>query len=71
MAGIERVIIVVLDSAGVGALPDAALYGDEGANTLGHIGDAGPLAVPNMEALGLGNIKIGRASCRERVYHPV
>ncbi len=56
MAGIERVIIVVLDSAGVGALPDAALYGDEGANTLGHIGDAGPLAVPNMEALGLGNI---------------
>ncbi len=55
-SGINRVFIVVLDSAGVGALPDAADYGDEGANTLGHIGDAVGLTVPTMEALGLGRI---------------
>jgi len=55
-AGINRVFIVVLDSAGVGALPDAADYGDQGANTLGHIGDAVGLTVPTMEALGLGRI---------------
>ena len=53
---IKRVFIVVLDSAGVGALPDAADYGDEGANTLGHIGDAVGLTVPTLEALGLGRI---------------
>ena len=53
---IKRVFIVVLDSAGVGALPDAADYGDQGANTLGHIGDAVGLTVPTLEALGLGRI---------------
>ena len=57
---ISRVFIIVLDSAGVGFLPDAGEYGDSGgdlgANTLGHIGDAVGLTVPNMEALGLGRI---------------
>ncbi|HOC29166.1 MAG TPA: phosphopentomutase [Treponemataceae bacterium] len=56
MRKINRVFIIVLDSAGAGFLPDAADYGDLGANTLGHIGEAVGLTVPNMEALGLGNI---------------
>ena len=53
---IRRVFIVVLDSAGVGFLPDAGDYGDLGANTLGHIGEAVGLNVPTMELLGLGRI---------------
>ncbi len=52
----DRVILIVLDSAGVGALPDAFQYGDEGANTLGHIADELSLVMPNCGALGLGNI---------------
>ena len=55
-SGIHRVFVVVLDSAGVGALPDAADYDDLGANTLGHIGDEVGLTVPTMETLGLGRI---------------
>ncbi len=54
---IDRVIIVVLDSMGVGELPDAAEYGDEGSNTLGNIARAvGGLNLPHFESLGLGNI---------------
>ena len=57
---IRRVFVIVLDSAGVGYLPDAGEYGDNGgdlgANTLGHIGDAVGLTVPVMESLGLGRI---------------
>ncbi|HSQ34827.1 MAG TPA: phosphopentomutase, partial [Candidatus Binatia bacterium] len=54
---INRVIVIVLDSVGVGSLPDAAAYGDEGANTLGHIAaGCGGLALPNLQRLGLGNI---------------
>ncbi|WP_258359191.1 phosphopentomutase [Moorella sulfitireducens (nom. illeg.)] len=53
---IDRVIIIVLDSVGVGELPDAAKYGDEGSNTLGHIAARVDLRLPNMGRLGLGNI---------------
>lgn len=61
-----RAIILVLDSFGLGAAPDAADFGDEGSDTLGHIADVcargdaddrgrqGPLYVPNMTRLGLG-----------------
>jgi phosphopentomutase len=50
-------IVLVLDSVGVGALPDAAAYGDEGSNTLGNTAKAyGGLAMPNLGAMGLGNI---------------
>ncbi|MFZ5669550.1 MAG: phosphopentomutase [Pseudomonadota bacterium] len=60
-----RAVLLVLDSLGVGALPDADLFGDAGADTLGHIaawcaqgradvGRRGPLAIPNLERLGLG-----------------
>lgn len=54
---IDRVFLLVLDSVGVGSLPDAAAFGDEGANTLGHIAERrGGLKLPNLEKLGLGNI---------------
>lgn len=53
----KRIAIVVLDSVGVGALPDAHLYGDEGSNTLGHVAKAlGGLKMPNAAKLGIGNI---------------
>lgn len=53
----KRAIIIVLDSVGIGALPDAAEFGDAGANTLGHIYEKrGRLDIPNMLRLGLGNI---------------
>ena len=53
----SRVALVVLDSFGVGALPDAGDYGDEGVNTLKHIVEAtGDLKIPNMRKLGLFNI---------------
>ena len=53
----NRVILIVLDSVGIGALPDAKLYGDEGANTLNHIAEQyADLKIPNLINLGLGNI---------------
>ena len=53
----KRAIVIVLDSLGVGALPDAADFGDAGSNTLGHILEAYPqLNIPNMRALGLGRV---------------
>jgi phosphopentomutase len=53
----RRAIILVLDSVGIGELPDAHLYGDVGSNTLGNIAKvAGGLKLPNMGRLGLGNI---------------
>lgn len=55
---IDRVIWIVLDSVGMGALPDAHKYGDENSNTIGNISKAvGGLNLPNMERLGLGNIE--------------
>jgi phosphopentomutase len=53
---IARVVIIVMDSVGVGALPDAAQYGDEGSNTLGHISEATSLELPRLVSLGLGSI---------------
>jgi phosphopentomutase len=52
----DRVIWIVLDSVGIGELPDAADYGDVGRNTLGHIADSRPLNIPNLVRLGLANI---------------
>ncbi|MCL5981630.1 MAG: phosphopentomutase, partial [Firmicutes bacterium] len=53
--GIKRAIIIVLDSLGVGALPDASLYGDAGSNTLANIGKAtGGLNLPLLQSFGLG-----------------
>jgi phosphopentomutase len=53
----ERVIWIVLDSVGIGALPDAADYGDVGRDTLGHIARSRALRLPNLVRLGLANIK--------------
>jgi phosphopentomutase len=53
----ERVIWIVLDSVGIGELPDAADYGDVGRDTLGHVARSRPLELPNLVRLGLGNIK--------------
>ena len=52
----QRIIWIVLDSVGIGEMPDAAAYGDVGSNTLGNIARLRPLHLPNFAALGLGNI---------------
>jgi len=51
-----RVILLVIDSAGIGELPDAAVYGDEGSNTIGNIAAQVGLAVPFLRSLGLGRV---------------
>jgi phosphopentomutase len=51
-----RVFWIVLDSVGIGELPDAPDYGDVGRNTLGHIAESRPLQIPNLVRLGLANI---------------
>ena len=53
----ERVILMVFDSVGIGAMPDAAKYGDAGRDTLGHIAERHGLRVPNLVRLGLANIR--------------
>ena len=54
---VDRVLLVVCDSFGVGAAPDAEHYGDAGANTLGHVAEAvGGLRAPHLAALGLGAV---------------
>lgn len=56
---INRVIVIVLDSVGIGEAPDAAAFGDVGSHTLGNIARAvGGLNLPNMEKMGLANIAI-------------
>jgi phosphopentomutase len=55
---VPRACVIVLDAVGAGALPDAAAYGDEGSDTLGNVARAvGGLDLPNLEALGLGNVE--------------
>jgi phosphopentomutase len=56
MVAWERVVWVVLDSVGIGELPDAADYGDVGRTTLGHIAESRPLKIPSLIRLGLANI---------------
>ena len=55
---INRTIIIILDSVGIGELPDADQYGDVGAHTLGNMArEVGGLEIPNLEKLGLGKIE--------------
>jgi phosphopentomutase len=56
MATFDRVVWIVLDSVGIGALPDAADYDDVGRSTLGHIAESRTLGLPNLVKLGLANI---------------
>lgn len=65
----KRVFLIVLDSVGIGELPDARNYGDEGSNTLGVCYNTGRLEIPNMRAMGLCNID--GAECGEKVASPV
>lgn len=53
---INRAVVVVLDSVGIGQAPDAPEFGDFGVNTLGNISNTVGLDVPNMQKMGLGNI---------------
>ena len=52
----KRVFLIVLDSFGIGAMPDAESFGDVGVNTLGACATSQKLDIPNMTAAGLGNI---------------
>jgi len=69
----KRVIIIVIDSLGVGALPDAQNYGDAGADTFAHIVDRmekeGGISIPNLLKLGFGNIE-GAAGGKLKQDHP-
>ena len=52
----SRAIVIVMDSVGIGELPDAAAYGDEGSNTLGNLARRVPLQVPTLRSLGLARV---------------
>jgi phosphopentomutase len=52
----NRAIVIVMDSVGIGELPDAHLYGDEGSNTVGNIHRAVPLHIPTLRSLGLARL---------------
>jgi phosphopentomutase len=53
----RRICLMVLDSAGIGEMPDAANWGDAGSDTLGHILASRKVSLPNLQKLGLGNIR--------------
>ncbi len=53
----DRIIWIVLDSVGIGEMPDAAAFGDEGSDTLGNIARVRPMRLPNLSRLGLSNIR--------------
>lgn len=53
----KRICLVVLDSAGIGEMPDAAAWGDAGSDTLGNVLKSRALTLPNLQKLGLGNIR--------------
>ena len=58
MKKFKRVFLIVIDSLGIGEMPDAADYGDVGADTLGHISEcAGDFYIPNLQRLGMANLK--------------
>ena len=62
----KRVVLIVLDSVGVGEMPDAQMYGDKGSHTLGHTFEAcNGLNIPNLKKLGLGNIEGVKALGKE------
>ena len=52
----SRVILIVIDSVGIGEMPDAASYGDEGSNTVGNIARVRPLRIPTLRSFGLGRL---------------
>ena len=65
----KRVFLIVLDSFGIGEMPDAKKYGDEGSNTLAAIVKSEKYDTPNLEKLGLFNIE--GVNCKENVENPL
>ena len=57
MEHFNRITLIVLDGAGIGAMPDAPDWGDAGSDTFGHICESRQLSLPNLQSLGLGNIR--------------
>src|SRR5438034_5513960 len=53
----SRITLIVLDGAGIGAMPDAPEWGDAGSDTFGHICESRAVRLPNLQGLGLGNIR--------------
>src|SRR5438477_4786915 len=53
----NRITLIVLDGAGIGAMPDAPEWGDAGSDTFGHISESREVRLPNLQSLGLGNIR--------------
>ena len=64
----NRIFLIVLDSFGIGAMPDSEAFGDVGVNTLASCAKSEKLHIPNMIAAGLGNI--AGVSCLPKVEHP-
>lgn len=65
----KRIFLIVLDSVGIGEMPDAAAYGDEGSNTVGAASKSSYFSMPNMKKLGLFNIE--GVTCVNREENPV
>ena len=65
MGPYKRAVVVVCDGLGVGAAPDAALFGDAHSDTLGHVLSIGHARIPNLSALGLGNLPPTCSAARE------
>ena len=65
MGPYKRAVVVVCDGLGVGAAPDAALFGDAHADTLGHVLSLGHARIPNLSTLGLGNLPPTCSAARE------
>ena len=69
---IKRVFLIVLDSFGIGEMPDSNLYGDEGSNTLAAVADNPNFNCPNLTKLGLFNIDgIGEMLSKRAVAKPL
>lgn len=57
MGKYKRIFLIVIDSLGIGAMPDADKFGDEGADTLGHIAETAGLGIPNLRRMGMANLR--------------
>src|SRR5512134_3691774 len=61
----RRAVVIVCDGLGVGEAPDASAFGDQGSDTLGHVLASRPVRIPNLAALGMGNLTPTFAGARE------
>ena len=65
----KRIFVIVLDSLGIGAMPDSKKFGDEGVDTFGHILEKmGTLEIPNLQKLGMLNLH--SAGKMEKIEEP-